>query len=93
MKMGLREANQKFAKAIKAVKSGKVIVLTERGNPIATIQPYPRVSTDQDAIAQLEDEGVLRPNPQAGVIREKWKPVPVKGLELSKALRELRDDE
>ncbi len=37
--MGLREANQNFSKAIKAIKAGKAIVLTERGKPIATITP------------------------------------------------------
>ena len=58
MKMGLREANQNFSKAIKA---GKVVVLTERGSPIATIQPYQKAATDEDAIVQLEQEGILRP--------------------------------
>ena len=32
MRMGLREANQRFSKAIKAVKGGKEVVLTERGD-------------------------------------------------------------
>ena len=58
MKMGLREPNQNFSKAIKA---GKVVVLTERGSPIATIQPYQKAATDEDAIVQLEQEGILRP--------------------------------
>ena len=39
MRMGLREANQNFSKAIKAVKQGKEVVLTERGKPIAVIKP------------------------------------------------------
>jgi prevent-host-death family protein len=39
MRMGLREANQSFSKAIKAVKAGKHVVLTERGKPIAVIKP------------------------------------------------------
>jgi len=29
MKMGLREANQRFSKAIKAVKAGEEVILTE----------------------------------------------------------------
>ena len=52
--MGLREANQNFSKAIKAVKAGRVVVLTERGSPIATIQPYQKVATGEDAVLQLE---------------------------------------
>jgi prevent-host-death family protein len=39
MRMGLREVNQRFSKAIKAVKAGKEVVLTERGKPIAVIRP------------------------------------------------------
>ena len=39
MKLGLREANQQFSKAIKAVRAGKEVVLTERGRPIAVIKP------------------------------------------------------
>ena len=93
MKMGLREANQNFSKAIKAVKAGKVVVLTERGSPIATIQPYQKAATDEDAILQLEQEGILRPNPKAGVIRDRWKPLSIKDASLSKTLRELRDEE
>ena len=38
MKLGLREANQHFSKAIKAVRGGKEVILTERGRPIAIIK-------------------------------------------------------
>jgi prevent-host-death family protein len=93
VKMGLREANQNFSRAIKAVKAGEVVVLTERGRPIATIQPYKKAASDEDAIVQLEQEGILRPNPQAGLIRDNWKPLSVKRASLSKTLRELRDQE
>ena len=37
MRIGLREANQQFSKAIKAVKAGEEVVLTERGKPVAVI--------------------------------------------------------
>ena len=90
--MGLREANQSFSKAIKAVKAGKVVVLTERGNPIATIQPYPKTDSEDKALLELEQEGLLRPNANAGLIRDSWKPLRVKGVSLSKTLRELRDE-
>jgi prevent-host-death family protein len=38
MRMGLREANQRFSKAVKAVKAGEEVVLTERGTPIAVLR-------------------------------------------------------
>jgi hypothetical protein len=43
--MGLREANQNFSKAIKAIKAGKAIVLTKRGKPIATIRSTASVNS------------------------------------------------
>ena len=93
MKMGLREANQNFGKAIRAVKAGKVVVLTERGKHIATIQPYRKASTDEEAIQQLVQEGLLRPAREPGSIADDWKPLRIEGVSLSKTLRELRDEE
>jgi prevent-host-death family protein len=67
MKMGLREANQNFSKAIKAIKSGKAIVLTERGKPIATITPIVD-EAKSDELQPLRDEGFLSTvGPNAGV--------------------------
>ena len=37
MRLGLREANQKFSQAIKAVRQGQEVVLTDRGKPFAVI--------------------------------------------------------
>src|SRR5438094_933498 len=59
MKMGLREANQNFSKAIKAIKAGKTIVLTERGTPIATIHPIRGRGYEYDELQLLRDEGFL----------------------------------
>jgi prevent-host-death family protein len=39
VRLGLREANQRFSKAIRAVRAGREVVLTERGHPIAVIKP------------------------------------------------------
>jgi prevent-host-death family protein len=92
MRIGLREANQSFSKTIKAVKAGRVVILTERGHPIATIQPYRSPPTEEDALLGLEQEGILRPNANAGLIRDPWKPLRLKGVSLSKTLRAVRDE-
>ena len=39
LRMGLREANQQFSKAVKAIKAGNDVILTERGTAIAVIRP------------------------------------------------------
>jgi prevent-host-death family protein len=53
MQMGLRDANQNFSKAIKAVKAGQEVVLTERGKPIATIKPLKMVPDGDAAVRRL----------------------------------------
>ena len=66
MRMGLREANQRFSKAIKAVKAGKEVVLTERGKPIAVIKPLKPIEDEQAIVDRLEAEGILRSGPKSG---------------------------
>jgi prevent-host-death family protein len=61
MRMGLREANQRFSQAIKAVKAGKEVVLTERGKPIAVIKPLEKENKLDVTLRRLEAEGLLRP--------------------------------
>ena len=92
MRMGLREANQRFSKAMAAVKAGKEVILTERGNPIAVIKPLEAKEDDIEAvIRRMENDGILRqaliPGPMAEV-----KPIRFKGRPVSKNLREERDN-
>jgi len=67
MRMGLREANQNFSKAIKAIKSGRAIVLTERGKPIATITPI-RDANRADELQPLRDDGFFIGRQKSGVM-------------------------
>jgi prevent-host-death family protein len=93
MRLGLREANQKFSKAIKAVKAGKEVVLTERGKPIAVIKPLKRKENPAATIRRLEAEGLLRPALKRGPPPPpKWKLVRIKGKSLSHIISEERGD-
>jgi len=90
MQMGLREANQNFSKAMKAVKAGQEVVLTERGKPIATIKPLKAMQNGDAAVRRLEAAGLLRPA-QKMTSFPAWSPRPLKGAPLSHTLREERD--
>ena len=90
MRMGLREANQRFSKAIKAVKAGEEVVLTERGNPIAVIKPLPETAKRSTLIRDLEEAGLLRHALKASPLPP-WRPRSIKGSPLSRTLREERD--
>jgi prevent-host-death family protein len=92
MKMGLREANQNFSKAIKAIKAGKAIVLTERGKPIARITPIVDEANEHDDLLQaLRDEGFLVGRHKSGVMNTKGKPHQIAGRSISSILRNERD--
>lgn len=91
MRIGLREANQQFSKAVKAVKSGEEVVLTERGKPIGVIRPLGPPGTGEAEVRRLEAAGLLhraskrRPLPPCA-------PRPLKGRPISHTLREERDE-
>lgn len=91
MQMGLREANQHFSKAIKAVKAGHEVVLTERGKPIAVIQPLPASGTWEAGLRRLEAAGLLRRAVRPGPMRP-VRPIRLKGEPLSVTLRRERDE-
>ena len=93
MRMGLREANQNFSKAIRAVKSGKAIVLTERGKPIATITPITDETNGGDELQPLRDEGFLIGRRKSGVMSTRVKPLRVIGPSISSILRRERDED
>lgn len=93
MKLGLREANQQFSKAIKAVRAGREVVLTERGRPIAVIKPIKEADTQLAALQQMADEGLITlPSRKGPMPPPRWRPVKVKGKPLSETIIEDRED-
>src|SRR5438876_12267200 len=95
MRLGLREANQRFSKAIRAVRAGKEVVLTERGRPIAVIKP---LELDEEgahpaALQAMADEGLITPASRKGPMPPpRWRPVTVKGKPLSQTVIDDRED-
>jgi len=93
MKLGLREANQYFSKAIKAVRAGKEVVLTDRGHPIAVIKPIKAEDARDAALQEMADEGLIRPAARKGPTpAPRWRPAKVKGRPLSETIIEDRED-
>jgi prevent-host-death family protein len=92
MKMGLRQANQQFSKAVKAVRAGREVVLTDRGKPIAVIKPMESSGGKDTAIRRLEAAGFLRPAVTDRPMRT-FRPCRLKGMPLSSTLREERNED
>ena len=93
MRIGLREANQRFSRAIKAVRAGKEVVLTERGHPIAVIKPIKDEDAQEATLHAMADEGLIRPAARKGPMpTPRWRPVKVKGKPLSQTIIDDRED-
>ncbi len=93
MKLGLREANQHFSKAIRAVRSGQDVVLTERGRPIAIIKRVREEPSEEAALHAMADEGLITLPARKGTTPAlRWKPVSVKGKPVSQTVLEGRED-
>ena len=91
MKLGLREANQHFSKAIKAVRAGKEVVLTERGQPIAVIKPIKDERDSEAALKRMADEGLITLPTRKGAL-PRFEPVPISGRPLSQTIIDDRED-
>jgi prevent-host-death family protein len=91
MTFGLREANQRFSKAIKAVRAGKEVVLTDRGRPIAVIKPIKAEAAREALLQAMAGEGlIIRPERKEPMPAPRWRPAKVKGKPLSKTVIEDR---
>lgn len=91
MQLGLREANQHFSKAIRAVKAGKEVILTERGKPIAVIKPLPEPDDTEAALDRLVAAGLVRRATKRGPMPPR-KPRRIRGEPLSKTISDMRDE-
>ena len=91
MKLGLREANQHFSKAIKAVRAGKEVILTERGQPIAIIKPIKKKHEPDALLRRMADEGLITLPSRKGPM-PRFEPIRATGKPLSQTIVEDRND-
>lgn len=93
MRLGLREANQHFARTIKAVRAGREVVLTDRGRPIAVIRPLHDDDSGQAALQAMAEEGLITlPRRKGRMPSPRWRPVKVKDVPLSRTIVDDRED-
>ena len=91
MKLGLREANQHFSKAIKAVRTGEDVILTDRGQPIAVIKPIQEEHQQDAVLKRMAAEGLITLPSRKGPL-PRFEPIRIKGKPLSRTIIEDRDD-
>jgi len=92
MHLGLREANQRFSYAIKRVKAGETVILTERGTPVAMITPIRTAGQDEEAaVRRLEAAGTLIPATKRGPMPRR-RLIRIKGEPMSETISRERDE-
>ena len=82
MSIHLQDVSGDCSKAVDEMKTGKHVILTKEGVPVALIQPLrPATEDEERAIQEMIDSGVLQPGQRSGVLQEwKWKSKPVRVL-------------
>ena len=91
MKLGLREANQRFSEMVKIVKQGEEVILTERGRPIAMVTPLGAGAHQDMRLDRLARAGFIRLPSRPGRSGPA-KPVRAQGKPASKILGDERDE-
>ena len=93
MRLGLREANQRFSQTIKAVRAGKEVILTDRGHPIAVITPIKDEGGRKGHAQHMAEQGLITVAARKGPMpTPRWRPVKVKGRPVSQTIIDDRED-
>ena len=93
MKLGLREANQRFSRAIRAVRAGRQVVLTDRGRPIAVITSIKREPAPDATLQAMATEGLITlPTRKGPMPTPRWRPAANKGKSLAQTIIDERED-
>jgi antitoxin (DNA-binding transcriptional repressor) of toxin-antitoxin stability system len=76
-----------------ALKHRFLVVLTERGHPIAVIKPVKAETAQEATLRGLVDDGLIAPAARKGPMpAPRWRPLKVEGKPLSQTLIDDRED-
>jgi prevent-host-death family protein len=98
MKMGLEQASQNFTLLVRAVRAGQTVVLTDRGKPLAVVEPVsskPSAVRDEveAALDRLEARGLLAQRGSGRLtLQAGWKPIRLRGRTTTETIQEDRDE-
>jgi prevent-host-death family protein len=60
-KASISEAKNNLSALIDSVKGGSPVLIVDRGRPVARLEPVNRIGADDDRLARLVRDGVVRP--------------------------------
>lgn len=94
--VGSRELKSRLGTYLRTVQSGQILVVTDRGRPVAELRPLSVPAPDENDAAmwrRLVDSGVVSGIPAKDPLPEEaFAPIQIKGKPLSQTIIEDRDD-
>jgi antitoxin (DNA-binding transcriptional repressor) of toxin-antitoxin stability system len=92
MKLGLREANQQFSRIVRAIRAGREVVLTDRGEAIAVVKPLERRGREK-AFQAMVAEGLIRPSRRRGPMKvSRFRALKVTGRPVAETISSDREE-
>lgn len=88
----ISEAKNKLSALIDQVKNGETIVITDRGQPVARLEPVGATESDEDRIARLERAGIIRRGKNTGAVKEILSTPPIELKSGASVLQALLDE-
>lgn len=73
--VSVTQAKNTLSSLLRCVRAGETVLITDRGEPVATLQPAQPVA-DDERIARLERAGLIRPPRKAPTRKLLEKPPP-----------------
>ena len=94
MRVGLREANQKFSKLVRAARRGMEVILTDRGKPVARLTAIPDIAGDEEdaAIRRMAELGLIKLPTEPGLMPP-YRGQRIRGKSIVSTIREERDED
>ena len=86
-----RELKTRLGTYLRRVRKGSVILVTERGRPVAELRPLPKAATDEEErLLDLAARGLVTLG--TGQLAQSVEPVPVRGGSIADTIVEDRDN-
>ncbi len=90
--VGARELKTRLGTYLRRVREGSVILVTERGRPVAELRPLPpAASNEEEKLLELAARGLVTLG-TARRLAPSIEPVPVRGGSVANTIVEERDD-
>lgn len=89
--VGARELKTRLGTYLRRVREGSVILVTERGRPVAELRPLPTAASDeQEKLLELAARGLVTLG--TGRLSPSIEPIPLRGGSVADTIVEERDD-